>query len=57
MEVVIALTLHAVGVPLAPALLAAFLYRLFAFWLPILPALLLLPTVPQLVEDLPDTAG
>jgi uncharacterized membrane protein YbhN (UPF0104 family) len=56
MEVVIAFTLHAVGTPLAPALLAAFLYRIFAFWLPILPALLLLPTVPSLVGDLPETA-
>jgi uncharacterized membrane protein YbhN (UPF0104 family) len=56
MEAVIALTLHAVGVPLAPALLAAFLYRVFAFWLPIVPALVLLPTVAQLTEDLPETA-
>jgi uncharacterized membrane protein YbhN (UPF0104 family) len=55
MEVVIALTLHAVGVALAPALLAAFLYRIFAFWLPILPALVLLPTVPRLLDDLPQT--
>jgi uncharacterized membrane protein YbhN (UPF0104 family) len=56
MEVVIAFTLHAVGVPLAPALLAAFLYRFVAFWLPIGPALVLLPTVPSLVRDLPETA-
>ncbi|HET8606562.1 MAG TPA: lysylphosphatidylglycerol synthase transmembrane domain-containing protein [Gaiellaceae bacterium] len=56
MEAVVALTLHAVGVPLAPALLAAFLYRIFAFWLPILPALALLPGVGRLNEDLPRAA-
>jgi uncharacterized membrane protein YbhN (UPF0104 family) len=38
-----ALTL--VGVPLAPALLGAFAYRLFNFWLPVLPALAVLPTL------------
>jgi uncharacterized membrane protein YbhN (UPF0104 family) len=38
-----ALTL--VGVPLAPALLGAFAFRLFNFWLPVLPALAVLPTV------------
>lgn len=53
MEAVVALSLHAVGVPLAPALLAAFLYRVFAFWLPILPALALLPSVAGLNDDLP----
>ncbi|MGZ4388038.1 MAG: lysylphosphatidylglycerol synthase transmembrane domain-containing protein [Gaiellaceae bacterium] len=53
MEAVVALTLHAVGVPLAPALLAAFLYRVFAFWLPILPALAVLPSVAGLNADLP----
>jgi len=41
-----ALTL--VGVPLAPALLGAFAYRLFNFWLPILPALAVLPLVRDL---------
>lgn len=53
MEAVVALSLSAVGVPFAPALLAAFLYRVFAFWLPILPAVALLPTVPALADDLP----
>ncbi len=38
-----ALTL--VGVPLAPALLGTFAYRLFNFWLPVLPALAVLPAV------------
>jgi undecaprenyl-diphosphatase len=55
LEVVLALSLHAVGVPLAPALLAAFLYRVFSFWLPIVPALLLLPTAPKLAGDLPQS--
>jgi hypothetical protein len=41
-----ALTL--VGVPLAPALLGAFTYRLFNFWLPLLPALAVLPTLLRL---------
>ncbi|HSP73673.1 MAG TPA: lysylphosphatidylglycerol synthase transmembrane domain-containing protein [Gaiellaceae bacterium] len=55
MEAVLALSLRAVGVPWAPALLAAFLYRAFAFWLPILPALALLPSVGRLADDLPRT--
>jgi uncharacterized membrane protein YbhN (UPF0104 family) len=38
-----ALTL--VGVPLSAALLAAFAFRLFNFWLPVLPALAVLPMV------------
>lgn len=46
-----ALTL--VGVPLAPALLGTFAYRLFNFWLPILPALAVLPSVRGLARDLP----
>ncbi len=53
MEAVTALTLHAVGVPLAPALLAAFVYRIFAFWLPILPALALVPSIARLGDELP----
>jgi uncharacterized membrane protein YbhN (UPF0104 family) len=34
-----------VGVPLAPALLGVFAYRLFNFWLALVPALAVLPTV------------
>jgi uncharacterized membrane protein YbhN (UPF0104 family) len=52
-EAALAFALHAVGIPLAPALLAAFVYRIFAFWLPILPAVALLPTVKRLNEELP----
>ena len=40
--------LVAVGVPLAPALLGVFAYRLFSFWLPTLPGLAVLPTLPRL---------
>ncbi len=32
-----------VGVPLAPALLGVVTYRLFNFWLPVIPALAALP--------------
>jgi uncharacterized membrane protein YbhN (UPF0104 family) len=46
-----ALTL--VGVPLAPALLATLAYRLFNFWLPLIPAVALLPSVRSLARDLP----
>jgi uncharacterized membrane protein YbhN (UPF0104 family) len=49
-----ALTL--VGVPLAPALLGTFAYRIFNFWLPILPALLVVPFLKQVRDELPDVA-
>jgi uncharacterized membrane protein YbhN (UPF0104 family) len=52
-EAALAFSLHGVGVPLAPALLAALVYRFFTFWLPIVPAVLLLPTVKHLNEELP----
>jgi uncharacterized membrane protein YbhN (UPF0104 family) len=41
-----ALTL--VGVPLAPALLGTFAFRLFNFWLPLIPALAVLPTIKRI---------
>jgi uncharacterized membrane protein YbhN (UPF0104 family) len=44
----IAFALTLVGVDLAPALLATFTYRFFTYWLPILPALVAIPTVPDL---------
>jgi glycosyltransferase 2 family protein len=46
------LTLTAVGIPLAPALLIAVTYRGVSFWLPILPALAILPTAPRLAREL-----
>ena len=36
------------GVHIVPALIGVLIYRLFNFWLPIVPALFLLPTVRQL---------
>lgn len=44
--------LHAVGVNLAPALLAVFTYRFFKFWLPMLAALAVLPTLRRIRADL-----
>jgi uncharacterized protein (TIRG00374 family) len=52
-EAALAFSLHGVGVPLAPALLATLVYRFFTFWLPLLPALALLPSVKQLNDELP----
>jgi glycosyltransferase 2 family protein len=52
-EAALAFSLHAVGLPLAPALLAVLVYRFFTFWLPLLPALALLPSVKQLNSELP----
>ncbi len=57
-EVALAFSLYAVGVPLAPALLAALVYRFFTFWLPIVPALALFPTVKSLdrkLAQIPDS--
>jgi hypothetical protein len=45
--------LGAVGIPLAPALLAVLVYRAITFWLPTLPALALLPSIRRLHETLP----
>jgi uncharacterized protein (TIRG00374 family) len=56
-EAALAFSLRAVGVPLAPALLAALVYRFFTFWLPILPALVLFPTVKSLDRELAHTPG
>ncbi len=49
-EVALTLALAGMGVALAPALIAVLIYRLFNFWLPIVPALALLPTVRELRE-------
>lgn len=46
-------SLHAVGIPLAPALLATLVYRVFTLWLPVIPTLALLPQVPALDRELP----
>jgi uncharacterized membrane protein YbhN (UPF0104 family) len=47
-EVLMTFALVWVGIPLAPALAAVLLYRIFNFWLPILPALAVLPSVREL---------
>jgi uncharacterized membrane protein YbhN (UPF0104 family) len=36
------------GAPFARTLVAVVIYRLFNFWLPILPALVLMPSIKQL---------
>ena len=51
-EASLALALHVVGVPLAPAIVAVLVYRGFTFWLPIIPALLVLPTLTSLEREL-----
>lgn len=56
-EATTSLTLHLVGVPLPAAVLAVFAYRFFTFWLPILPALALLPSLRALDEELREADG
>jgi len=51
-EAAITLALTAVGVPLAPALVGVLTYRLFSFWLPTLPGLVLLAGGPWLMRGL-----
>jgi uncharacterized membrane protein YbhN (UPF0104 family) len=51
-EATVASTIKLIGVPFAPALLGAVVYRVFSFWLPIIPALLCLPLAPALADDL-----
>lgn len=48
--------LTAVGVPLAPALVAVAVYRLFAFWVPTLPSLAALVLLPRAGRGLERTA-
>ena len=47
-EVLMTFALVWIGLPLAPALAGVLVYRLFNFWLPIVPALAFLPSVKQL---------
>jgi uncharacterized membrane protein YbhN (UPF0104 family) len=47
-EVLMTFALVWVGLPLAPALAGVLVYRLFNFWLPIVPALALLPSITRL---------
>jgi uncharacterized protein (TIRG00374 family) len=47
-EAALTYALVGMGVPFAPALIAVLIYRLFNFWLPIVPALALMPTIREL---------
>lgn len=47
-EVAMTVALVGMGLHVVPALIGVLIYRLFNFWLPIVPALFLLPTVRQL---------
>jgi uncharacterized protein (TIRG00374 family) len=53
----IAIALRGVGIPLAPALLGVLAYRLFSFWLPTLPGLVALSTLPALGRRLGRSAS
>lgn len=52
-EAGVAFSLNAVGIPLAQALLATLVYRVFTLWLPIAPAALALTQFRKLEEELP----
>lgn len=52
-EATITVTLHAISVPYASAILAVLTYRVITFWLPIVPALALLPSIRRLHRALP----
>jgi uncharacterized membrane protein YbhN (UPF0104 family) len=49
-EVALTLALFWMGLPFARTLVAVIVYRLFNFWLPILPALVLIPSIRRLRE-------
>jgi uncharacterized membrane protein YbhN (UPF0104 family) len=48
--------LTAVGVPLAPALVAVAVYRLFGYWVPTIPALAALVLLPRAGRELEQAA-
>ena len=50
-EVALTFALHWVGFPFVRALLGVFVYRLFNLWLPIVPALVVLPAVRELRRE------
>jgi uncharacterized membrane protein YbhN (UPF0104 family) len=54
-EAAVTLAMHSIGVPLASAVLGVLVYRVITFWLPILPALALLPSIRRLHRTLPRT--
>jgi uncharacterized protein (TIRG00374 family) len=52
-EAGLAFSLHAIGIPLAEALVATLVYRFFTLWLPIAIALVAITQVKRLAEELP----
>ena len=50
-EIALTFALHWVGFPFVRALLGVVVYRLFNLWLPIVPALAVLPPVDELRRD------
>jgi uncharacterized membrane protein YbhN (UPF0104 family) len=51
-EVALTFALHWLGVPFAPALVGVFSYRIFNFWLALVPALAVLPTVRTIQREI-----
>jgi uncharacterized membrane protein YbhN (UPF0104 family) len=47
-EIALTFALHWVGLPFVPALLGVVTYRIFNFWLPMVPAVAVLPTIAEL---------
>ena len=47
-EIALTFALHWVGLPFVPALLGVITYRVFNFWLPMVPAVAVLPTIAEL---------
>ena len=47
-EIALTFALHWVGLPFVPALLGVVTYRVFNFWLPMVPAVAVLPTIAEL---------
>jgi uncharacterized membrane protein YbhN (UPF0104 family) len=50
-EIALTFALHWVGLPFVPALLGVVTYRLFNFWLPMVPAVAVMPTIAELREE------
>lgn len=56
-ELLLSLALHWVGVPFGPAILAVFVYRVFTFWLALLPGLVVLRRLDRVQHVLDCAAG
>ena len=55
-EVALTIALVGMGLHFVPALVGVVIYRLFNFWLPIVPALIMLPAIRELRRRFEDTA-